>query len=51
MDRAVLEAQVGRITEVADALRMKSNHEYNDALEDLAEELQDIANTINDEVG
>jgi hypothetical protein len=30
---------------------MKSNHEYNDDLEDLAEELQDIANTINDEVG
>ena len=51
MDQAVLAAQVGRIEEVAESLRLKSNHDpYADDLEELADELQDIAETIHKEV-
>lgn len=53
MDQAVLEALVSRLEVVGESLRMKANHDgpHSDDLEDLAEEVQEIATVINEEVG
>jgi hypothetical protein len=43
--------QIDRIVQVAEALRLKSNHDpFADDLEDLATELQDIADILTQEV-
>jgi len=51
MVKSEIEMQVDRIIEVADTLRMKSNHDgMDDDLDALAEELQSIAEAIQREV-
>lgn len=51
VDIELLETQASRLEEVASTLTLKSNHGLNDDLEDLADEVRDIAEIIYAEVG